>query len=292
MSIISDKTEQSNLRQSGRILASCLIHLGNMIKPGMSASKLNSFAIDFIKKNGGTTPFLGYGGFPHALCTSINNEVVHGLSNEEKIIKIGDVVSLDLGVDFKGMITDSARSFLVGSDGSLGLSSVYEQYSKPEISKQLFSANHETASDETKMKLLVRSQESLSRAIAVIKAGCRVGDIGFAISDYVNIFGYGNVSALGGHGVGRAVHEPPYIAHTGKKGTGSLLVENKVIAVEPMITLGGGNVKFVNNKKYNWEEVLTADYSLAAHFEDTILITKKGCEVMTRISVQDLIPVS
>jgi len=291
MSIISDKTEQSNLRQSGRILASCLIHLGRLIKPGMSAGELNRFSIDFIKKNGGTTPFLGYGGFPHALCTSINHEVVHGLSNDEKIFKVGDVVGLDLGVDFKGLITDSARSFLVMENGAAELSEVYDEYAKPATSKQLFSANKDTASAETKMKLLVRTEESLTRAMNILKAGSRVGDIGSAISSYVNTFGYGNVSALGGHGVGRAVHEPPYISHIGKKGIGALLVENKVIAIEPMITLGGGKIKFVADKKYGWDEVQTTDYSLAAHFEDTILITKKGCEVMTRIQKEDLIPV-
>jgi methionyl aminopeptidase len=291
MSIISDKIEQSNLRQSGRILASCLIHLGNMIRPGMSAGELNRFSIDFIKKNGGTAPFLGYGGFPHALCTSLNHEVVHGLSSDEKIFKIGDVVGLDLGVDFKGMITDSARSFLITENSAADLSKVYEEYAKPVVSKQLFSANIDTASDETKMKLLVRTQESLTRAINILKAGCRVGDIGSVVGNYVNTFGYGNVSALGGHGVGRAVHEPPFIAHNGKRGVGALLVENKVIAIEPMITLGGGKIKFVVDPKYSWDEVQTTDYSLAAHFEDTILITKKGCEVITRVLSEDLIPV-
>lgn len=291
MSIISDKSEQANLRQSGRILASCLIHLGRMIKPGVSAGDLNRFSINFIKKNGGSTPFLGYGGFPHALCTSINHEVVHGLSSDEKIFKVGDVVGFDLGVDFKGMITDSARTYLVTENGAADLSEVYSEYAKPVASKQLFSANIDTASVETKMKLLVRTQESLTRAINVIRAGCRVGDIGDAIGNYINIFGCGNVSALGGHGVGRSIHEPPYIAHTGKKGVGGLLVENKVIAVEPMITLGGGKVKFVADKKYGWDEVQTTDYSLAAHFEDTILITKKGCEVVTRILSEDVLSV-
>lgn len=289
MSIISDKKEQEYLKHSGLILGSCLIQLGKLLKPGISAGELNRFCIDFIKKHNATPPFLGYTGFPHALCTSINHEVVHGLSNDEKIFKVGDVVSFDLGVNFKGFITDSARTFLVSETGTTDISDVYEEFCKPEISKQFFSASPDTASTEAKEKLIVRTETSLIKALNSIKAGSRIGDIGAAVENYVSGFGYGNVTALGGHGVGRAVHEPPYIANAGKKGTGNLVVENMVLAIEPMITMGGGKVKFVSDKKYGWEEVVTTDYSIAAHFEDTILVTKKGCEVITRIDDKDLL---
>jgi methionyl aminopeptidase len=289
MSIISDKKEQEYLKQSGLILGSCLIHLGKMLKPGMNAGELNRFCIEFIKKHNATAPFLGYTGFPHTLCTSVNHEVVHGLSNDEKVFKIGDVVSFDLGVNFKGFITDSARTFLVTETGSADLSAVYEEYSKPQTSKQFFSASPDTATVESKEKLIVRTETSLIKALNAIKAGSRLGDIGAVIQNYVAGFGYGNVTALGGHGVGRAVHEPPYIANIGKKGTGNLIVENMVLAIEPMITMGGGKVKFVPDKKYGWDEVNTTDYSIAAHFEDTILVTKQGCEIVTRVNEKDLI---
>ena len=289
MAIINDKKEQELLKQSGRILASCLIHLGKLIKPGISAGDLNRFSIEFITKHGATPPFLGYMGFPHALCTSVNNEVVHGLSGDEKILKEGDLVSLDLGVDFKGLITDSARTYLVSSTGIYDDQEFYDQYSKPVNSKQLFSANKDTATIESKLMLLIRTKESLNRAIKAVKSSGRIGDIGAAVSNYIENFGYGNVSALGGHGVGRSVHEPPYIPHFGKQGQGSLLVENMVIAIEPMITMGGGKVKFVADKKYGWDEVFTSDYSLAAHFEDTLIITKKGCEAITQIEENDLL---
>ncbi len=290
MSILNDKKEQEYLRRSGQILASCLIHLGEMLKPGQNAAELNQYCLDFFKKYDAKAAFLGYMGFPHALCTSINQEVVHGLSTKNKVFKVGDVVSFDLGVYYKGLITDSARTFLVTKDGSSDLSGVYTEYSKPEISKQFFSATSQTATDEAKQKLIIRSETSLLKAMAAIKAGARIGNIGAAVSGYISNYGYGNVTALGGHGVGKAVHEPPYIANIGKKGTGNLLVENMVLAIEPMITMGGGNVKFVPDPVFKWDEVITTDHSVAAHFEDTVLITKKGCEVVTRITSAEILP--
>jgi len=290
MSIISDKKEQDSLRRSGLILGSCLIHLGEMLKPGVNAAELNLYCLDFFKKYDAKAPFLGYMGFPHALCTSVNHEVVHGLSDKTKVFKVGDVVSFDLGVYYKGFITDSARTFLVTTSGSDDLSHVFDEFSQPETTKQFFSATSQTATEIAKQKLIVRTETALIKALDAIKAGARIGDIGAAVGGYVSGFGYGNVTALGGHGVGRAVHEPPYISNIGKKGTGNLLVENMVLAIEPMITMGGGKVKFVPDPIFKWDEVVTTDHSIAAHFEDTILVTKKGCEIITRIPKEQVLP--
>ncbi|NJK70962.1 MAG: type I methionyl aminopeptidase [Thermales bacterium] len=190
--------------------------------------------IDFIRNNNGEPSFLGYQGFGYALCTSINNQVVHGISNQEKIIPNNSLVSLDLGVIYKGMFSDSAKTFIIG-----------------EV-------------DKDEKKLVEKTEKALMEGIKVIKAGKKVGDIGAAIDEVAQKNKLGNVLELGGHGVGYAVHEKPFIMNAGRKGNGATLFENQVIAIEPMFTLGTGGVDFDNTKEDGWT-VTTSDGSMSAH---------------------------
>jgi methionyl aminopeptidase len=260
MAILKNQEDLKNLRHSCLILMSCFYHLGNMLRPGISAGELDRFATDFIRKHGGEPSFLGYNGFKYALCTSINNEVVHGLSNDEKIIPNNCIVSLDLGAIYKGMFSDSAKTYIVGE-----------------------------VSENTK-KLVETTEKALFEGIKKIKAGNRTGDLGYAINNVAKKAGFGNVLELGGHGVGYAVHEEPFIQHSGLPGKGARLFENQVIAVEPMFTMGSGKVDFDETAKDGWT-VRTQDNSISAHSEHTILVTKKGCEVLTDIPVEKLLKV-
>ncbi|MBC7471641.1 MAG: type I methionyl aminopeptidase [candidate division SR1 bacterium] len=258
MAILKNQEDLQNLRHSCLILMSCFYHLGNMLKPGISAGELDRFAIDFIRKHDAEPSFLGYNGFKYALCTSINSEVVHGLSNDEKIIPDNCIVSLDLGAIYKNMYSDSAKTYIVG-----------------------------TVSEKTK-QLVETTEKALFEGIKKIKAGNRTGDLGYAINNVAKKAGFGNVLELGGHGVGYAVHEEPFIQHSGLPGKGVRLFENQVIAVEPMFTMGSGKVDFDDTASDGWT-VRTEDNSLSAHSEHTILVTKKGCEVLTDIPLEKLL---
>lgn len=265
MAIITDKQELENLRYSCRILMSAFDHASKLIFAGQSCGEINKFITDFIRSYGGEPSFLNYGNggvgpFKYAVCISINDEVVHGIAPFSKIIPDNSLVKLDMGVNYKGSFSDSAKTYVVGS-----------------------------VSDEA-LKLVDVCKKSLDEGIKVLKAGAKVGDIGFAINEYVKQFGFGNVEDLGGHGVGRAVHEPPFIPHVGKKGKGSTLMENQVICIEPMLTLGSPIVTFDETTTDGWT-VRTKDKSLAVHFEHEILITKKGYEILTEIKPEDILPV-
>ena len=304
MAIISDKIEQEHLKYSGRILASCLLHLEKMLKPGLKAEEINLFSEKFIRSYEAVPPFLGYYGFPHSICVSINDEVVHALA-EDKILQAGDLVSLDLGVAYKELYTDAARTFLITEDGIDEqsttdflelLNSIEFKASFPAEKSfgrpSFFGANVHTASREDKLKLIQATHLGLFEGIRPLKSGSKVGDIGQAVNDWIKFYGYGNVTALGGHGVGRSLHEEPYIPHVGKKGSGKLLIENLVIAIEPMITMSDGrNVKFEAKNKYKWDVVKTSDSSLACHFEDTVILTKKGHQILTRVDKTEILPI-
>lgn len=223
-----------------------------MLKPGVTAGELDQFARKFISNHDARPSFLGYEGFKYAICVSIDDEVVHGIASEDKIIPNNCLISLDLGVEYKGMYSDSAYTYIVGS-----------------------------VSDREK-ELVDTTQAALEKGIAKIKAGARLGDIGHTIDLIAKEKEFGNVLDLGGHGVGYAVHEKPFILHAGKPGTGQRLFENQVIAIEPMFTLGSGEVTFDSTSKDGWT-VRTSDRTKSAHFEHTVLVTKKGYEVLTSI---------
>lgn len=256
--IIKTKEEIEILREGGKRLAEILKKIAEKVAPGISTQELNDLAENLIRKGGDEPAFLNYKPegaprpYPASLCVSVNNEVVHGIPSKNKILKEGDIVSLDLGIKHRGLFTDSAITVPVGK-----------------ITRNA-------------QKLLNDTKESLMIGIAEARAGQRVGDIGYAIESFLQNKNtakkYGIVRELSGHGVGRAIHEDPYIPNFGKKGTGEMLREGMVIALEPMVNLGGDDVIF-DDDGYT---VRTADASISAHFEHTILITDKEAEILTQ----------
>jgi methionyl aminopeptidase len=258
MAIIRTQEDLQNLRYSCRILASCHYHIAKLIKAGADCGQIDKFADSFIRKYQGVPSFTNYQGYKYSTCISINDEVVHGIAPSGKIIPDKSIVSVDMGVKYKGMFADCARSYIVG-----------------EV-------------DQNVQLLRDTADEALNQGIKAVKAGARIGDIGYAIQSYVDKFGFGNLEDYGGHGVGYAIHEPPFIPHQGKKNTGPRLFENQVICIEPMLTIGSNEV-YVDPKD-KWT-VKTVDGSLAAHSEDEILVTKNGYEILTRIEEKDVLPV-
>ncbi len=255
MSIIIKTDEQIEiLREAGKIHAEILNKLEKFIKPGMSAMELNNEAERLVREAGGKPAFLNYRPdftyprYPASLCVSINDVIVHGIPTEDIIIKSGDLVSIDFGVEYKGLFTDSARTVMVG-----------------EVSAE-------------KKQLVYDTYEALARGIEAAQPGNTVGDIGYAIESFNNKK-YGNVRELSGHGVGVKIHEDPYVPNYGKKGEGALLKPGMVIAIEPMFNLGTADVVF-------WDDqytVSTADGAASAHVEHTVLITEDGPEILTQV---------
>ena len=248
---IKTESEIKSMRKSGKILSEVRNLLANYITPGITTKDIAKKAEKELKKLGGKPAFLGYGSpvpFPDVVCVSVNDEVVHGIPSDRKL-KNGDLVSLDLGVSVNGMITDSAVTVLCG------------KALKPE---------HD--------QLLLNTKKSLEKGLSVVKAGCHVGDISSAVQSALDKNGYGIVRDLVGHGVGHDVHEEPNIPNFGVKSTGPKLLEGMTIAIEPMATSGNYGVHIADD---GWT-VKTNDGSLAVHFEHTVLITKNGCEVLTR----------
>ncbi|MEM1311837.1 MAG: type I methionyl aminopeptidase [Patescibacteria group bacterium] len=261
MSIIKNSSDLERLRYSARILASCLSHIEKMVKPGVSAGELNRFAIDFINKYEAKPAFLGLYGYPYALITELNEEVVHGMSPDSKIIPETCVVSFDCGVNYKGLFSDMCILITVGK-----------------------------VAPETKL-LVDKTREALWAGIREVKAGKKVGDIGFAVNSVVKKAGLGNVLDLGGHGLGYKPHDEPHILHAGQKGKGARLFENQVIAIEPMITLGSGEVDFVPAPGSDLDIVISKERVNSAHIEHSVLVTKKGYEVLTDVAEADILPI-
>ena len=247
MAIITSPNEIASLRQSGWILAQAVQAVVREVQPGVTTESLDRIAAGEIRRLGGQPSFLGFNGFPASLCTSVNQEVVHGIPSPYRVLKEGDIVGLDLGVVFEGMYTDHAVTVPVGN-----------------ISKEA-------------AQLIDDTKKSLQQGLKVVKAGARVGDIGAAMEGYLKPKGYGIVRQLTGHGVGRGVHEEPSIPNFGKAGTGPVLEAGMVLAIEPMVTLGS---HAVGTHTDHWT-VVTEDDSLSAHFEDTIIVTRNGCEIIT-----------
>lgn len=253
--IATTEKELAAFRTSGKILAAALTKLCTMTREGVTAAELDLAAEKMIRAQGGEPTFLGYtpGGsaypFPAALCISVNEEVVHGIPSEERVLKNGDVVSLDLGVTYEGYITDAARTVVVGGKET-----------------------------EDQTRLIAAVKEALKEATRAARVGNHVGDIGAAVSAVAKKYHLGVVRELGGHGVGKKLHEKPHIANYGMPGKGAELVENMVLALEPIFTLGSPDV-YVESDGYTYK---TRDGSLAAHVEDTFIVTKNSAEILTR----------
>lgn len=258
---IRTEEEKKIMREGGRILSSVMKNLESKIKPGVSTGELEDLACELIEKAGGRPSFKYYKispdstPFPTALCTSINEEVVHGPAYPSRVVKDGDIISVDVGMEYpylkngKGMYTDMARTFPVGK-----------------VSKE-------------KKALIDATRKCLDLGIKKIKPGNTINDIGKAIEDYIESKGFSVVRDLVGHGVGREVHEEPQIPHYyAGKHYDIPLREGMTIAVEPMINMGGWEVEVAEDDT----TFITRDGLPSAHFEDTILISKNGAEILTR----------
>lgn len=255
MITIKTLEEIKTLKEGGKRLASILYEVAEKVKPGIATIKLDELAEELIIKAGGQPSFKNYKTaddkffYPASLCVSINEEIVHGIPNAERILKDGDIVSLDLGMKYKNLYTDMSITVPVGK-----------------INKEA-------------EKIIKATKKSLDMGIKATKEGARVGDIGFAIQSYAEKNGFNVVRKLVGHGVGYKVHEMPDVPNFGKKGTGLKLKEGMVLALEPMLTVGSPEI-ILGKDNWTWK---TKDGSLSALFEHTVAVTKNGVEILTML---------
>ncbi|MEJ7647167.1 MAG: type I methionyl aminopeptidase [Chryseolinea sp.] len=234
------------IKEGAQILGKAHGEIARKVKPGVKTKDLDLLAEEYIRDNGGVPSFKNYNGFPTALCISVNEVVVHGFPGSYEL-KETDIISIDCGVFYKGFHSDSAYTYPL-----------------------------EGASAET-LKLLHRTYDSLYLGIAQAKAGNRIGDVSFAIQNYVEGFGYGVVRELVGHGVGKKLHEDPEVPNYGTRGRGVKIVAGMVFAIEPMIN---GGTKSVVQEKDGWT-IRTSDRKPSAHFEHTVAVLEKGPEILT-----------
>jgi len=252
--IIKNKEQIEIIREGGKILAKVLAKTAKMVKPGISTYDLDQYAFNQIKEEGGIPAFLNYKpegvnkAYPASLCVSVNNEIVHGIPSKNKILKEGDIVSLDLGLKYKGLFTDHAITVPVGK-----------------ISKK-------------DKELIENTKKALEIGIWAARGGDTVGDIGHAIETFINRR-YGIVRELAGHGVGIEIHEDPYVPNYGKSGKGQKLIPGMIIAIEPMLNIGKDQIVSMDDGY----TIKTADGTRSAHFEHTILITEGDAEILTSI---------
>jgi len=247
MIIIKSEQEIDIMRESGLVTGYILRELQNFIKAGMSTQDIDDFAENIILSHNMIPSFKGYGGFPASTCVSINSEVVHGIPSKDRILKEGDIVSVDVGTTYKGYVSDAARTYTVG-----------------------------TVSDEAK-RLIKVTEESFFEGLKFCKRGLRLGDISSAIQRKAEGEGFSVIRDFVGHGVGRDMHEDPQIPNYGKAGRGPRLEKGMVFAIEPMIAQGGYEVEVLLN---NWT-VVTCDGKLSAHYENTVVITDGEPELLT-----------
>ena len=253
MIIIKNENEIAAMRRGGKILASIMDAVGRKIAPGVNTEELDKLAEELVFSNGGRPAFKGQGEkdnpYPATLCASINNEIVHGIPSEKKIIKTGDLVKIDMGIEIDGLITDMARTFEVG------------------------------VVSEKAHKLVGVTREALDAGIAKIRAGAQLSEYGAAVDARVRADGFSTIHNLVGHGVGRQLHEDPQIPNYRASWADIVLKEGMTLALEPMVNAGSRYIKLAGD---GWT-FITKDGKLSAHFEDTVAVTKKGCEILTRI---------
>lgn len=258
MAIIKSEKDLEVIRECGRRHARVLRALGEAVRPGMTTKDLDDLAAKLITEMGDASSYLGYTPegadrpFPASICVSVNEEIVHGIPNENpKILNEGDIVSIDIGINHKGFFTDAAVTVPVGKV------------------------------DPDSLRLIEETRKALYAGIRAIKPGGHIGDIGYAISAHAKKAKLKLADGLSGHGVGRHVHEDPYVPNWGKRGDGEELVPGLVIAIEPMLNLGTANIVLMKDG-YTYR---TADKKRSAHFEHTVLITDRGYEILTEFSV-------
>jgi methionyl aminopeptidase len=243
MITLKSPREVETMAAAGRIVADTLALMGRTVRPGLSTKELDRIAEEFIRSHPGARPsFKGLYDFPATLCTSINQEVVHGIPSAKRLLKAGDLISVDVGVQLEGLHADSAATFPVG-----------------EVTPEA-------------RRLLQVTQDSLAAGIAQAKAGNHVGDIGHAVQQVAEAAGYSVVREMVGHGIGAAFHEEPQVPNFGKPKRGPRLVAGMTIAIEPMVNVGGPEIRTLPDK---WT-VVTVDGTLSAHFEHTVAIGENG----------------
>lgn len=247
MVVLKTTAELQKMRRAGAISAQALQLGGETLKPGITTGEVDRIIEKFILSKGAKPSFLGYGGFPGSACISVNDEVIHGIPGK-RTVKQGDVVSIDVGAFLDGYHGDNAATFIVGE--------------VPDATRALLDA----------------TKQSLMEAIAVARPGNRIGDIANAVQSYVEARGFGVVREYVGHGVGRELHESPEVPNFGKAGHGVRLTAGMVIAIEPMINLGTGAIRVLDD---GWT-VVTRDGLPSAHFEHTVAITADGPVILTK----------
>ncbi|MBR5900013.1 MAG: type I methionyl aminopeptidase [Clostridia bacterium] len=247
MIYVKSQSDIERMRESGRLTRDTLDLIGSKIRPGMTTKEIDRIAYEFITSCGATPSFLGYNGYPASVCVSIDDTVVHGIPSEDIIIREGQIVSVDCGVLYNGWQGDAARTFCVGNVS------------------------------EEKRKLVKVTEECFFKAIENLRDGSPLGDIGYYVQTHAESNGFSVVRALVGHGIGRDMHEDPSVPNYGRKGTGIRLKKGMAIAIEPMINAGDYRVKFMSD---GWT-CKTIDQKPSAHYENTVVITDNGVEILT-----------
>lgn len=248
MIITKSPIEIKAMREGGRILSKIMKQIVKAVKPGISTLSLDTKAEELIAKQGGKPAFKGYKGFPNTLCVSINDEVVHGIPKNDRLIEGGDVVKLDCGIRYNGYFTDMATTVVVG-----------------EVPKKV-------------EKLIETTRQALDKGIAEAKIGNNLGEIGHAIEEHVTKAGFSVVRDLVGHGVGLSLHEEPKVPNYGEPKEGPTLEGGMTLAIEPMVNMGSYEIMVEED---GWT-AKTKDGKLSAHFEHTVAITKSGPQILTR----------
>lgn len=247
MITIKSAKQVEKMRASAKITKDVLNLLEKYIKPGVTTAQLDKIAYDYITSHGARPNFLNYNGFPGSICASVNDEVVHGIPSKRAVLKEGDIISIDMGAVLDGWHSDAARTFGVGK-----------------IS-------------EESQRLIDVTRESFFEGLKCLRHGGKLGDVSSAIQNYVEKNGFGVVRDLVGHGIGQNLHEDPSVPNFGKAGHGVKLAAGMTLAIEPMVTAGDYHVSVLDD---DWT-IVTDDGKNAAHYENTVLITKDGYEILT-----------
>ena len=251
MFVIKNDEQIALMKVAGRITAEALEVARELVRPGISTKEIDTKIRRHIEKSGATPSFLGYGGFPGSACISINEQVIHGIPSERVILNEGDIVKIDVGARYRGSNGDSARTFPVGK-----------------------------VSDEA-LRLISVTEQSFHEAMKVARPGNRIGDIGFAVENFVISNGFSVVRDYVGHGVGKDLHEEPEIPNFGRAGRGVRLYPGMTLAIEPMVNAGSHDVRVL---KDGWT-VVTADGKLSAHYENSILIIENDPIILTDVNI-------
>ena len=251
MFVIKNDEQIALMKVAGRITAEALEVARELVRPGISTKEIDTKIRHYIEKCGATPSFLGYGGFPGSACISINEQVIHGIPSDRVILNEGDIVKIDVGARYRGYNGDSARTFPVGK-----------------------------VSDEA-LRLISVTEKSFYEAMKVARPGNRVGDLGFAVENFVISNGFSVVRDYVGHGVGKDLHEEPEIPNFGRAGRGVRLYPGMTLAIEPMVNAGSHDVRVL---KDGWT-VVTQDGKLSAHYENSVLITDNDPIILTDVNV-------